>query len=114
MLGHALVSFLGKLCGRTFGVQSLRGVAVSCVSALWLQGAGAGGVAVALTVKKRIIPFGGINNPINSYFRALLSARDWAISSRKRASTAGSDEALAARSEISVSRFLRLSWVRMP
>jgi hypothetical protein len=43
---------IGKLYGRTFGVQSLREVAISCVRFPWLRKAGAGGVAVALAVLK--------------------------------------------------------------
>jgi hypothetical protein len=42
----------GKLFGRTFGVQSLREVAVSCESFPCLRKAGAGGAAVALAVSK--------------------------------------------------------------
>ena len=46
----------GKLSGRTFGVQSLREVAISFVRIPWKRKAGAGGVAVALAVNDRIIP----------------------------------------------------------
>ncbi len=42
----------GKLFGRTFGVQSLREVAVSCASFPLLRKADAGGAAVALAVSK--------------------------------------------------------------
>ena len=42
----------GKLFGRTFGVQSLREVAVSFESFPCLRKAGAGGAAVALAVSK--------------------------------------------------------------
>ena len=43
---------IGKLYGRTFGVQSLREVAISCEDFPWLRKAGAGGVAVALALMK--------------------------------------------------------------
>ena len=41
-----------KLFGRTFGVQSLREVAILMMSFPWERKAGAGGVAVALVAAK--------------------------------------------------------------
>ncbi|MES2945462.1 MAG: hypothetical protein V4772_21560 [Pseudomonadota bacterium] len=43
---------MDKLFGRTFGVQSLREVAILMMSFPWVRKAGAGGVAVALVAGK--------------------------------------------------------------
>jgi hypothetical protein len=65
----------GKLCGRTFGMQSLRKVAISFERFPCLRKAGAGGAAVALAVTKAGL------YPIACFLGGFLRAFSW-LSSR--------------------------------
>ena len=99
-----LLNFLASWLGEHLECSPCGELAVSCMSSLGVEGGRCRRCCCRACWKSRIIPFGPRKSFVYAGFGGVFSLRDWASNSRKRSRTAGSLEARAARSAISLSR----------
>ncbi len=99
-----LLDFFASWWGEHLECSPCGELAVSCVSVPVVEGGRCRRCCCRACGKKRIIPLNPRKPFVYAGFGSVFSWRDWASNSRKRSSTAGSLDARATRSAISLSR----------